>query len=540
MIHAGRFTDPLTAMKTISIIVIHLLMVPFSPLMAADPVPPLRVLVWDEQQPEQRATYDGKFLGETIAAHLSAQPGLTVTNASLSSPSQGLDEETLDNTDVVIWWSHQKNDVVDDAHVDRLVSRVLRGRLGLVVLHSAHWSKPFVRLMQQRAIDDARALIPAAERAEAVFAYENEAPYGKVPAADAPLTPALRKENGVWKLTLPGCIFPAYRPDGAPSHLTTLAPDHPVAAGLPQQWDVPHTEMYAEPFHVPTPDEVVFEERWDRGEHFRSGCAWQVGAGRVFYFRPGHETYPVFKQNEPLRVVENATRWAAPEKAVEPVTAPPAAIRFDPVLIDLEGWKVHVDPALLDGGAQHKEGAQALQMLANHLQRIKVLVPAGPLARLQTIEIWIEHDHPTLRSMQYHPGREWLVEHGHDPRLTRKVHITQARDLLSREEMLKHPAVILHELAHGYHDQILGFEHPAIIAAYEQAREAGSYANVLLYNGERVSHYALTDHKEYFAEGTEAFFYRNDFYPFVRAELKIHDPSLDTLLESVWGPGSSQ
>jgi dipeptidyl-peptidase-4 len=429
--------------------------------------------------------------------------------------------------------------LVDEANVDRLVSRVLRGQLGLVVLHSAHWSKPFVRLMQQRAIDDARALIPAAERATAVLTYENQDPYGKVPAADAPLTPALRQENGVWKLTLPGCIFPAYRPDGAPSHVTTLAPDHPVAAGLPRQWDVPHTEMYAEPFHVPTPDDVVFEERWDRGEYFRSGCAWQVGAGRVFYFRPGHETYPVFKQIEPLRVVENAARWAAPHQSVEPVTSPPAAIRFDPVLTDIEGWKVHVDPALLDGGAQRENGARALQMLANHLQRIKVLVPAGPLANLQTIEIWIEHDHPTLRSMQYHPGREWLVEHGHDPRLTRKVHITQAVDLLSREEMLKHPAVILHELAHGYHDQILGFEHPAIIAAYKQAREAGSYANVLLYNGERVSHYALTDHKEYFAEGTEAFFYRNDFYPFVRAELKIHDPSLDTLLESVWGPDAS-
>ena len=232
MIHVGRFTDPLTAMKTISIIVIHFLMVPFSPLMAADPVPPLRVLVWDEQQPEQRATYDGKFLGETIAAHLSAQPGLTVTNASLSSPSQGLDEETLDNTDVVIWWSHQKNDVVDDAHVDRLVSRVLRGRLGLVVLHSAHWSKPFVRLMQQRAIDDARALIPAAERAEAVFAYENEAPYGKVPGADAPLTPALRKENGVWRLygekwfashTDAHVALALARPEGAPPGIKGVA-----------------------------------------------------------------------------------------------------------------------------------------------------------------------------------------------------------------------------------------------------------------------------------------------------------------------------
>ena len=94
-----------------------------------------------------------------------------------------------------------------------------------------------------------------------------------------------------------------------PSHVTTLLPHHPIAAGLPVQWDIPRTEMYGEPFHVPPPDEVVFEEKWDKGEHFRSGCVWQVGQGRVFYFRPGHETYPVFQQTEPLRVIENAVRW---------------------------------------------------------------------------------------------------------------------------------------------------------------------------------------------------------------------------------------
>ncbi len=212
-----------------------------------------------------------------------------------------------------------------------------------------------------------------------------------------------------------------------------------------------------------------------------------------------------------------------------------AGVRFDPVLRDVEGWKVHVDPALLNGPAR-EEGTKALTMLANHLQRIKILVPAEPLARLQQMEIWIEHDHPLLKSMQYHPGREWLVEHGHDPRLWRKVHITQARELLSREQMLKHPAVILHELAHAYHDQVLGFEQPEIRAAFERARAAGSYTNVLLYTGRRVKHYALTDHKEYFAEGTEAFLYRNDFYPFVRAELKEHDETLHDLLKGIWGP----
>jgi len=167
--------------------------------------------------------------------------------------------------------------------------------------------------MQERAKDDARAQIPAEQRATARWEYLNQNPLGKVPRRDAPLTPSLSQENGVWKLTLPGCIFPAYRGDGAPSHVTMLLPEHPIAAGLPLKWDVKQTEMYDEPFHVPKPDAVVLEERWDKGERFRSGCVWKVGRGRVFYFRPGHEIYPVFKQAEPLRVLENAARWLAPE-----------------------------------------------------------------------------------------------------------------------------------------------------------------------------------------------------------------------------------
>jgi hypothetical protein len=213
----------------------------------------------------------------------------------------------------------------------------------------------------------------------------------------------------------------------------------------------------------------------------------------------------------------------------------PPAVRFDPIVRDIEGWKVYIEPALLDG-EHREEGYKALQMLANHLQRIKILLPAEPLAKLQSIGIWIEHDHPTLKPMQYHPSREWLVSHGHDPRLARKVHIPQARELFSRSQMLKHPAMVLHELAHGYHDQVLSFEQPEIIAAYKKAKDSGTYDSVLLYTGQMVRHYGLSNHKEYFAEGTEAYFYRNDFYPFVRAELKQHDPTLHDLLEKIWGP----
>ena len=229
----------------------------------------------------------------------------------------------------------------------------------------------------------------------------------------------------------------------------------------------------------------------------------------------------------------DAIAQAKDAKAADKSKAPPP-VRFDPVLRDIEGWKVHVDPALI-AGEHREEGAKALVMLANHLQRIKILVPAEPLAKMQTLEIWIEHNHPLLKSMQYHPSREWLTANRHDPRLTRKVHIPQARELFSRGQMLKHPAVILHELAHAYHDQVLTFEHPEVLAAYNKAKEAGIYEKVLLYTGSKVKHYGLTNHKEYFAEGTEAYFYRNDFYPFVRAELKEHDSTLHDALVKIWG-----
>jgi hypothetical protein len=209
------------------------------------------------------------------------------------------------------------------------------------------------------------------------------------------------------------------------------------------------------------------------------------------------------------------------------------SVRFDPVARNIEGWTVDVDPQLLDG--EHAElGTRALDMLANHFQRIAIVVPEDRLAQLRQIGVWIEYRHPTLGAMQYHPSRAWLERHGHDPRLTKKVHITRAAHLLDRGQMLKHPAVILHELAHGFHDQFLGFGESRILAAYEKAKTSGTYEQVLLYDGRRVRHYAMTDHKEYFAEGTEAFFYRNDFYPFVRAELKEHDPELHDLLVDIW------
>ena len=209
-------------------------------------------------------------------------------------------------------------------------------------------------------------------------------------------------------------------------------------------------------------------------------------------------------------------------------------VRFDPVRKNIEGWTVHVDPQLLTG--EHSDtGAEALKMLANHLQRVAILIPEPQLGKMKKLEIWIEYRHPRLGAMQYHPSAGWLKSNGHDLRLAKKVHITRAENLLSREQMLKHPAVILHELAHAFHDQYLTFEESRIIEAFKKAQEAGIYEDSLLYTGATVRHYGLSNHKEYFAEGTEAFFYRNDFYPFVRAELKEHDPTLHSLLSDIWG-----
>jgi trehalose utilization protein len=266
---------------------------------------PVRVLVWDERQEEQKQAYHGKYLGDTIAAHLQQQEGITVQSLGLNSPEQGLSNATLEQTDVLIYWSHKKNADLDNARADEIVRRVKEGRLSIVVLHSAHWSKPFVKLMQARAIDDAKKQLGPDK--EFLIRYEN--PIGMVPKINDPLTPRLTGSAENLTLELPLCVFPAWRADGAASEMVTLNPQHPLAKGIPAKWKIAKTEMYAEPFHVPQPDEVIFEEHWAKGEHFRSGCLWNIGKGRVFYFRPGHETYPIFQQAEPLQVLENAARW---------------------------------------------------------------------------------------------------------------------------------------------------------------------------------------------------------------------------------------
>ena len=271
----------------------------------------IHVVVWDERQAAQKTAY-GDFLGNTLAKHLAERPGLTVKSVGLDDPEQGLSKDILDHCDVLIWWGHQKHGEVTDEHVKAVVDRLQAGKLSLIALHSAHWSKPFIEAMNLRSIEDALKTVPKDQLKG--LKIEKIPPPGGLPKADDPLTPfskLVKNKDGenVLEVHLPRCVFPVVHNEGSPSTITTLMPTHPIAKGVPASFVIPHTEVYAGPFHVPKPDAVIFGERWNPTESFTSGLAWQVGKGRVFYFRPGHETYDIYNQEIPLKIVENAIHW---------------------------------------------------------------------------------------------------------------------------------------------------------------------------------------------------------------------------------------
>jgi dipeptidyl-peptidase-4 len=226
-------------------------------------------------------------------------------------------------------------------------------------------------------------------------------------------------------------------------------------------------------------------------------------------------------------------------KVAAPADRENPGARYDPVIVDMEGWQVYVEPALLPGGDHAGVGEDALEMLENHLERVAILVPEPGLSKLRKVGIWIEVDNPltNVEPGPYHPGWQWLLENGYDVRLENCVHVTRAASLLERHHMLKHPMVILHELVHAYHDEHMedGFENKLVLDAFNHAMQAGLYDEVLDYRGRTVPAYATTNQMEYFAEITEAYFYRNDFFPFLGIELKQHDPVGYELMRTVWG-----
>ncbi len=218
-----------------------------------------RVTVWNEFRHERhrediRKVYPNG-IHTVIGEHLQQQ-GFPVTYATLDEPEHGLAGEVLESTDVLIWWGHGAHNEVRDDVVDRIQKRVLSG-MGFIPLHSSHYSKPFRRLM----------------------------------GTSCSLT---------------------WREIGERERVWTIARNHPITEGIGEYFEIPHQEMYGEPFDIPAPDTLVFISWFQGGEVFRSGCCFERGRGKIFYFSAGHETLPVYYQPEVLRVISNAVKWAAP------------------------------------------------------------------------------------------------------------------------------------------------------------------------------------------------------------------------------------
>lgn len=198
------------------------------------------------------------------------------------------------------------------------------------------------------------------------------------------------------------------------------------------------------------------------------------------------------------------------------------------------GWQVHVSTKLL--GPEGPATTRALELLNIQLEEVVRVVPKAVAARLQQVPLWFSPEYPGVRpTVEYHPNRQWLCDHGRNPAMARAVEFTNIR--LFEKETRRMPFFAFHELAHAYHDQVLGFDHAQVRAAYEAAKKSGRYDKVKRWTGEKITEecaYAMSNAKEYFAESSEAYFGRNDFYPFTRAELKEHDPQMYDLLGRLW------
>ncbi|EXX87722.1 PalA [Paenibacillus darwinianus] len=226
----------------------------------------VRVTVWNEFLHEKvheevtKVYPDG--IHNTLAKGIS-EDGIKVRTATLEQPEHGLTEEVLNETDVLVWWGHMGHEQVEDRIVERVHNRVMNG-MGLIVLHSGHFSKIFKKLMGT------------------------------------------------------GCDL-KWREAGEKERIWTVNPAHPIAAGIPEQFVLENEEMYGEHFDIPAPDELIFISWFEGGEVFRSGCTFSRGQGKIFYFRPGHETYPTYYNPLVLQVIKNGVRWAAPSGAAAPV-----------------------------------------------------------------------------------------------------------------------------------------------------------------------------------------------------------------------------
>lgn len=230
----------------------------------------IRVTVWNEYRHEKQDEHIASIYPDgihgAIAKYLREEPEIEVRTASLDEPEHGLTDEVLNNTDVLIWWGHVAHHEVSDEVVNKVCNRVLCG-MGLIALHSAHFSKPFIKLMGT------------------------------------------------------SCSL-KWREMGEKERIWVIEPGHPIAEGLGEYFELEHEEMYGERFDVPAPDTLVFASWFQGGEVFRSGCCYNRGYGKVFYFRPGHESFPTFHNKDVIKVIKNAVKWARPVNTIKEVTCP--------------------------------------------------------------------------------------------------------------------------------------------------------------------------------------------------------------------------
>jgi len=223
-----------------------------------------RVTVWNEGRHEKKNQTVASIYPEGLHGALAAglrSHGFDVSTATLDEPEHGLTDEVLANTDVLVWWGHMAHHDVKDEIVEKVYQRVLAG-MGLIVLHSGHFSKIFRRLMGTTC-------------------------------------------NLKW------------REANDKERLWVVAPSHPIAEGIGQYIEIEKEEMYGEFFDIPEPDTLVFVSWFSGGEVFRSGCCYHRGNGKIFYFRPGHETYPTYHNAEVIKVIANGVKWAAPSNGPE-------------------------------------------------------------------------------------------------------------------------------------------------------------------------------------------------------------------------------
>jgi hypothetical protein len=218
----------------------------------------------------------------------------------------------------------------------------------------------------------------------------------------------------------------------------------------------------------------------------------------------------------------------------------PAVVVTGREVRQIEGWTVLISEQLLKD--EHEATDHAIDLLTAHLKEIVRAVPPVAVAHLRTVPLWISPEYPSVRPRaEYHPNIYWLRENGREPMMAKCVEFTNVR--IFEAETKRMPVFVLHELSHAYHDQVLGFDNAEIKAAYEHAKASGKYDNVERWNGpgKAITHeraYAMTNDREYFAESTEAFFGRNDFFPFTHDELAKHDPEMFKLLGKLWqAPG---